>query len=521
MYIVVLAVIAIFVIIVVYNYINILTFRAEPIIHPLKTFDNSDVPLIEPSTEIIIESNPIACHKTLTPCLTHSDCDVCREGLANCQYFDERTKISINDRDVWIEPGESYCMALNRERARSCNPNTGVWVLAESETGFSLLCNCLTPGLITQLSMYEDCNVPVGCQPNGQILDINQFPLRCHCEEGFVSDFISETQTPYCRPQKLRDVIYNEGFFPRAPCPQGYVRLDHPALNESYRQELRLNDLCIIDPCSVDPINGHRVEGQLEYYKSGTVELKYCRCPLGNNLFGVYSPGLSMLGVSNPIQVTNACIKPFNVIFGQVPRIEYKFFWARSDNLLSDDDIVAYVRKDQVSINYERFLFDASGAHPQLSLSNLKILKFSTAFSPSVPSSHITFNSLYQLYINLEAKISEPCFRPGDGRCITMHPTYCIRRHNNAAVGSAEFFGNDWCYLSREGPRLTIWSNAQRYPTGKFPAVLRCNMFFAILPNNNELATVYIIFADRIFRSITSLNNFAQVIQTFSNYSIH
>lgn len=260
--------------------------------YPLLLFDNAHVPLIEPPSEIVIEGNAHECHKELTPCTTHSDCNVCREGLANCQLFDEDTIIQFNNNDnddddnhVVIKKGEAYCLALNKERARSCNPHTGVWLLAETHNGFALLCSCLRPGLVTQLNMYEDCNVPVGCAPHGHVESINTNAIRCECDEGYVSDYNAATDTPYCRPRTVRDVMYDEHFFPRAPCADGQVRLDHAGLNDFYRTQFRLGDICVVDPCSVDPISGRRTSGRLfsTAYADGR-QINGCNCSIDDGL---------------------------------------------------------------------------------------------------------------------------------------------------------------------------------------------------------------------------------------------
>lgn len=199
------------------TYNNLIATHHEPTRYDLKMFNNEQVPLIEPLSEIIIESNAHECHNNLTPCLTHADCDLCREGLANCQMFEEDTILNMRtddgqEQEILIKAGESYCLALDRERARSCNPNTGVWMLAQTETGFTLLCSCLRPGLVTQLNMYEDCNIAVGCAPHGRIDNINNVSMQCVCDEGYVSDYNAETETPFCRPRTVRDVLYDENF---------------------------------------------------------------------------------------------------------------------------------------------------------------------------------------------------------------------------------------------------------------------------------------------------------------------
>ncbi|AGR56872.1 pif1 [Hemileuca sp. nucleopolyhedrovirus] len=515
------------IIIILYNLINVLTVTHGDIVVPILRFDNADVPLIEPPTEIVIEGNTHECHKSLTPCATHADCDICREGLANCQYFHDRTVLVMRDKDTddevrfEIEPGESYCMALDRERARSCNPHTGIWLLAESDVGFSLLCSCLAPGLVTQLNMYEDCNVPVGCQPNGRIVDLDESPLRCSCDEGHVSDFDSVTQTPFCRPSTVRDVRHDPTFFPIAPCEDGFVRLDHPALDQTYRREFNRGDICVVDPCSIDPISGQRTAGRLMYYKDDDVEYKYCNCPLWHNLFSVYSDSPNMIGESSS-RVCNACIQPFNVNIANIPRIDYKFFWAQLDQTRSDDEVIANVRHNQLSHpRYVSITYPIIGALTQTA--NF-ILKFSTAYSPLYlfGDHHDVYSqSLFERYNTIAARTSAPCLFPGEGRCITVNPNDCIRRHNRTAVGTAETLTNSWCLLSREGQHLRIWSPATRYRSGQYPVALLLNVLFGVSWNNRDFTTVHIVYGNDTVTGQDNIDNLANLLNTYRNYSIN
>ncbi|AKR17326.1 PIF-1 [Urbanus proteus nucleopolyhedrovirus] len=484
---------------------------------PLTKFDNSNVPQIQPPSEIIIESNPQACHKQLTPCTTHMDCDVCREGLANCQRFDEPTEIVMRDENGdetkhTINPGQSYCLALDRNRARSCNPNTGVWILAESAVGFSLLCNCIKPGLVTQLNLYGDCNIPVGCQPNGTIANLNESPLRCVCDAGFVSDF-DETQTPICRPQKLRDFVDDERYFPRHPCDKGFVRIDHPALDPAYREQLRDPTICVIDPCSIDPITNRRTQGTLIHYKeSEQVFYNFCQCPVSDNLFPVHSDDQTMIAPSSA-KVCNACVQPFSVNPSTL-NIQYKIFWARANLNLSDDEIVAHVHPHQMSHDRYRNLL-----HTNTNSSDGR-MTFKLALSYTVNLPNVPFPNMYNRYLNIASSTSEPnCFKPGVGRCITVNPYTCIRRHNSAAVGSAEFFTGQWCLFSRDGSFIKMWSPISRYPVSVAPVMILANGRFAwnsTLRENTELTVITI---DKITKDNERFKLKA-LLETYSNYSV-
>ncbi|QYC92666.1 Per os infectivity factor 1 [Trabala vishnou gigantina nucleopolyhedrovirus] len=521
----VLVTILVLVIVILYSLYNILNVTFEPVVTPLLKFDNESVPLIEPPTEIVIEGNSHECHSNLTPCSNHMDCDICREGLANCQYFHDKTILRMRDADGnetehTILPGESYCMALDRERARSCNPNTGLWLLAESAVGFALLCTCLAPGLVTQLNMYEDCNVAVGCQPNGHIANLNESPLSCVCDDHtFVSDFDEITQTPFCRPKTVRDVVYDENVFPRAPCDDGFVRIDHPALDDVYRRELRLGDICVVDPCSVDPISGQRTRGRLQYIENLPIyEFKFCACNVADNLFAVYSEGSSMVGPSSH-PVPNACIQPFNVNLNLVPRIDYKFFWGQSDTLFSDDDVVAVTQPILLSNDrYRRIAYPFLSSHPEVSsLFNMVLLKFSIAHSPNVFPAQ---SSVFGQFRLIEPRTGEPCLYPGAGRCIVANSNYCIRRHTNIQVGTAETTTNSWCYFSRTGNFVRIWRLATNYLHGQYPLAMRINLLFALRNNVREYTTVQLIRGGSAVSGDINIVNLARVLDTYENYSV-
>ena len=525
MYNIVLIVLLVVLIVVIYNNIVLLQYVQQEYVPVIYRFDNTNVPLIEPPAEIIIEGNTHECHKQLTPCATHQDCDVCREGLANCQYFEDKTLITITHDDgeqqqFTIEPGESYCMALDRDRARSCNPNTGVWILAESPVGYSLLCSCLTPGLVTQLSLYHDCDIAVGCQPNGQIVSINERPMRCSCETGYVADFNTETQTPFCRPRRIRDVIQNPEFFPQAPCPAGYIPIEHTGLDPAYLQLTNARNVCVIDPCSVDPISGQRHRGYLvsRTLNDGTEE-HFCNCAILDNLFGVYSDQPTMIRPSDK-PLVNACIQPFNVLITQLPVVEYKWFWAHVDLFYSDDDIVATIRPDQVSSpRYNRMVFPYLKSHPHFPQSmNFSLMKFSTAFSPIFTTQTGQNNIFTQLYMNT---VSPNCFYPGlEGRCIVNNYTDCIRRHGVVQVNTAEKFTSKQCILSRDVRWLRVWHRPQVYRNNRFSIALYVNAKF-ISSTSRDYNTVRPVYGSETSVSSENLRNIViPLLNTYHHISI-
>lgn len=528
MYFPILIMVLLLIMVAVITYVNLIDVHHEDPRSPLQMFDTGDVPLIEPPNEIVIEGNNLECHKTLTPCATHADCNACREGLANCQLFDEDTVVQMHDTDgneqsITIRAGESYCFALNRERARSCNPSTGVWLLAETETGFALLCSCLRPGLITQLNMYEDCNVPVGCAPHGRIINIGG-NISCECNEGYIGDYDAATETPFCRPRTVRDVLFNETFFPRAPCVDGQVRLDHPGLNDYYRRYFRLDDICVVDPCSVDPISGRRTSGRLFHHTTDDgIEVIGCNCPIADGLLPVFNRHNADSGMvrRGDRTVANACLQPFNNHMHALRHIDYKFFWGRPDHdELADADMVFQVNSAQLThARYATMLYPLIGSHPDIHIpwGGTGVFKISVSYDTDLKSDLLPA-SIFKLFKIKEAITSAPaCFFPGQGRCSVAHPNYCITRLHNAQVWTAETFTGSWCVLSREGPHIKIWSRAGRYPRGEAPAALRLRAFF--LNDDRERNTVNVVSTGDMTRD-TQIDALTQVLDTYSNYSV-
>ncbi|AUV65286.1 PIF-1 [Alphabaculovirus myunipunctae] len=525
MYLIVAIVLLVFIVLILYNYIGLLEFAQVPPPPPLLRYNNDGVSFIEPPTEIIIEGNDHECHKQLTPCTTHMDCDVCREGLANCQYFESKTLVTMRDPETnqevstEIEAGESYCMALDRERARSCNPHTGVWLLAQSETGYSLLCSCLMPGLVTQLSLYHDCDVPVGCQPNGQIASIYETPLRCVCDTGFESDFDATTQTPYCRSRRFRDLVFHR-LVSVAPCGRGEVQINHPALDPLYLEQVAQPDICVIDPCSVDPISGQRHNGYLSsQFIDGTI-YNFCVCPYRENLFGIYNNQPNMIrDQGRPL--VNACLRPFNSTIAQLFRVDYKVFWAHNDRNVSDDELVALVQPVQMSSpRYHRMLFPPTLAHPDVGIHhNFQIFKISMAFSPIFYSN----DNIYTKYIVLSARTREPCFFPGhEGRCIVANANGCIRRHAPFQVGTAQASSNHWCYLSRDGGYLLMWWWADHlWRRNEYAVAMRMPLLFAFVENNRWATTINLVRGFQIDMPNFNHDAMRQILDTYVNYSVN
>jgi|WetSurMetagenome_2_1015567.scaffolds.fasta_scaffold73651_1 hypothetical protein len=323
----------------------------------LTLYDNSNVPKLSPPDEIIIEENELVCHSTpLTPCFTNGECQLCREGRAACVLFEDHVTLELNDETtIDIVAGSRYCLALSSKQARSCNPHTGTWVMRQIDSSnFSLICHCDYPGLVTQTTVYEDCDVSVGCRPYGVIASVYETPMRCICDAGYVSE-IAENGTPYCRPMVLRDVRQNPEFFARPPCQDGFIESNHPALRSTYHQQIGVT-VCIPDPCSIDPVTGLTTGGRVYYEPpdGDTPAVVMCACSHDYNIFPVFSLTSMLNQSSNTYQLPNYCIQPTQ-ISRQFVHADMKFFWAR-DNPTADADIIMQMNSNTPTGRYRNLL---------------------------------------------------------------------------------------------------------------------------------------------------------------------
>nr|AMQ35619.1 PxGV-Corf7 protein [Plutella xylostella granulovirus]AMQ35736.1 PxGV-Korf7 protein [Plutella xylostella granulovirus]AMQ35853.1 PxGV-Morf7 protein [Plutella xylostella granulovirus]AMQ35970.1 PxGV-Torf7 protein [Plutella xylostella granulovirus] len=527
----------IIVIIIILHALNLRAEYAAPITPAL--FANN-VEIINPPESIVLENNSLSCHEVLTPCSTDADCQLCREGTAKCQEFLE--PVQIDDAHT-IQRGEKYCLALSNKGSRTCNPYTGNWMLRRVEEGvYSLLCNCLVPGIVTQLTIYDDCDFPVGCKPNGSIINLHTTPLTCECDDGYVSE-ISDTGTPYCRPKVLRDVVLDPNFFPRPPCPAGFVPADHPALFRFYRNQIGAN-VCVPDPCSIDPISGERHNaGRLLYSENGGQDggpLAMCVCDIEQNVYPVYSPE-SMIDtaysncatdVNCDSEITNACLKPLIVDRKEV-RSDLKVFWGRN-SLKSDAEIVFQLNFLQAHSKYTLILARRTAPHPQEPNSRtLSVLKFMLTTAYTRDSVFSPQKDIFQWYWNYNYRRthnSNNCPLPGIGEC--RNPQQCgnISCTTNPCIMSivSNSYRNQ-CYFFKanrtfqdvgEVQQICVWNSASFYEKNNVPVIFYINARMALESGygvTNDYQRIYFVNSESTVPE-NQYDTLASILDTFPLY---
>lgn len=454
-------------------------------------YDNSHVVHIRPPVQIDIESNELECHKTPTRCTSNADCQLCRESLAACVQFNETVLLELDeDRVMTINAGESYCLALDGEHSRSCNPATGTWILRQvNNDNFALICHCDYPGIATQINIYDDCTVAVGCKPNGFLTSVYTTPFSCTCDDGYVSE-TSDTGVPYCRPNVIRDIILDPGFFHRPPCNDGFVPLNHPALHRTYFTQVGAN-VCVPDPCSIDPLTGVKHSGRVLYEPEGGADgshLIMCVCDINDNLYPVYSAHsmLNTMYTDTDAEISNACIQPL-LVDRRTVRSDLKVFWARN-SLKSDADIVFQVNPDQVHDRYKAIMYPRLTPHPTDNVATRWLLKFELHSAYTAVSVDSAIQDIFQRYWNynyLRVHNDNNCPIPGIGECrpvLTCGNVTCTR---NPCIGSTVNTSyRSSCYFFRTNRTFTdvgtigqiaVWNNTLYYAAAKVPVTFWIN----------------------------------------------
>ncbi|AJK91730.1 pif-1 [Spodoptera frugiperda granulovirus] len=452
----------------------------------LQLFDNSNVPDIVPPEVIIIESNELSCHETLTECRTDAQCQLCQEALAKCYTFQDTVILELPNGDSQtMRPGDSYCLALDSKRARSCNPHTGTWVMRQVDTtNYAIICHCDFPGLVIQATIYDDCDIEVGCRPNGHIANLYETPLTCACDTGYHPD--RNEHGPFCRPTVVRDMQNNPAFFHRPPCRNGYITNRHPGLHETI-QRLFMFEVCIPDPCRIDPVTGQWHEGgNLEIFPGeapdGT-DIVMCYCSIEQSLYPVYSPQSivdARYGRNDPINA-NACIQPLTIDQNQL-RTDLKVFWGQN-SFKSNADMVIQTNFSSVKERYRRLLRNRTTAHPvQIEINVSNILKFQITSVYFTTAAARNARDIYQMYwaYNYLRTHQNHCPIAGLGQCrrgcnagnVSVSCSDCI----NSTVASNY---NSQCFFVRDSTRsianfgtfgqICSAHNAWYYPAGLAP----------------------------------------------------
>ncbi|AAQ96456.1 per-os infectivity factor [Neodiprion sertifer nucleopolyhedrovirus] len=478
-------------------------------------YENLNTDIIRlPNTSIVLESNDVSCHTTLTPCEGDGDCFQCQELLAKCQSFNEDVTIEINDTTITIPANESYCLAIDQKRSRSCNTHTGKWVLVKTDAGLGLICSCLYPGLVTQTNIYSDCDVSVGCNNAGVVKNMFSTPLECECNDGYVSDTINDQSI--CRPQQIRDVIYNTSLFPREPCPENYISVGHDALDESYKQQFILSSICIPDPCSIDPITGLTTYGQLTSTIIDDETVYFCNCTAFRGSFGIFTTD-SMIKQSS-YNVSNACISPFTQTFPQKD-VYLKWFWGRNNPLqLSDMDFTFRLDMSYFKPKYWQMLQNISNG-----VGTLKFAIQETFYdTDNLDNGTLTYNHFTQILLEMEILDQPTCYQHNIRACTE---DVCVwRTPRTFLVSSKEFFTGSKCHLSRLENDVNglypiiAYAPPSHYNTA-FPVTLYILNNVTYASYNNMTTTdrrVYTINSELI---TTDYDTLSSLIYTYPNYS--
>lgn len=157
------------------------------------------------------------------------------------------------------------------EQKRSCNVNTGDWLLSRltvNSSTYNWICRCRYPNLMTNSSdSMSDCSKPIGCMPHGQLDSRSRKGLidpynsgSCVCDAGYKAGFESNIG-PVCVPEQIINFGLNETY---QLFNMNFTNvLSHDAISQEFLRlfspEQRPN-LRLPDPCSIDSFSGKNID---------------------------------------------------------------------------------------------------------------------------------------------------------------------------------------------------------------------------------------------------------------------
>ncbi|AAK94107.1 CUN029 similar to AcMNPV ORF119 [Culex nigripalpus nucleopolyhedrovirus] len=437
---------------------NVQTFPYDP-----------DLTIQLPEKPIELEGNPVQCHKTPTRCTGQGDCLQCRELRARCvEILEDITLVQPDGTEVVLEAGNNYCLATSQEHARSCTPLTGKWILIQMNDMWSAVCSCTSPDMFIKMNLWGDCDVPVGCAPNGVVVIVNVIEMKCNCNVGFVSD-VDANGRPYCRPITLRDASIDGQVFKRPPCSDGFIPVSHPALHTDYGRNL-FGDICVRDPCSVDPITNQPINARLEYSALPTMPDTVAGRCVGtavSQTYGIFGGGGSMIKLPPedvPVKLADHAI---SIARPRSLGNNMLYFWGRRNTVMEADmDLLQTTIFREVN---ERYLNIANWS----TVDNVVVFRF------RVTEGH------EQRHRNLFTELLKHMNELDQPRCMQHQRPGCTldvcvwNDPRPGLVNMHNFFTGQRCYLSRTSQRfvgmsaglLCAFGLPSYYRDGEAPAV--------------------------------------------------
>lgn len=202
-------------------------------------------------------------------------CRFCKSISSKCVHFDENTDV-INEGSQNINmtipknlnKNDGYCMnMLQLKNSRTCNPNTGTWILVRHMDklnkieAFLFICKCRYPHLIGQKTIMDDCDVSNGCGDLGQLEDVTVNPMIhgvCKCNNpDMYEPTKSSTGVPICGMKSYtnwtKDPIEVLSFPFLLP-------ITSPAISPQFQSKFINSNRFVINPCNIDAFTGEPIE---------------------------------------------------------------------------------------------------------------------------------------------------------------------------------------------------------------------------------------------------------------------
>lgn len=283
--------ILIFIILCIYNFYLLLKQQDNTLTTNLELQRTVNQPIIPYNTSsFYVEQNAIDCLFNVVKCNVNNptSCFLCDGTNYICKHFNKNLRLEVYSTSV-SKPKRFHSIQKNKSndegycvKEKSCNPYTSIKTMVKLSNGsVDTVCVCKYPSLVNKSNFFSDCNLIVGCSPDGKLTnknnkdktiehkltsELNFDPYldgRCECPDGYKNIF-SPKNGPECSPARINDLpsCFEHEYLTEnktCKCSKGFVCTDDVITIKKSGYFMNVASMfdrpqCIRRPCQWDPV---------------------------------------------------------------------------------------------------------------------------------------------------------------------------------------------------------------------------------------------------------------------------